>query len=49
MRNRRQRDREMSEDDMREYMARIDREKAEREAEREKQRKAAIVAAVWMD
>ena len=48
MRNRRSRDREMSADELAEYMARIDREKAEREAEREKQRIRAVLA-VWMD
>jgi len=48
MRNRRQRDREMTADEMAEYLARIDREKAEREAEREKQRIRAVLAG-WMD
>ena len=48
MRNRRQRDREMDVDEVREYLDRIDREKAEREAAHEKARIKAILA-VWMD
>lgn len=51
MRNRRPRDREMSVDEIREMQARVERDNALREAERqrEEQRRAAIVAAEWMD
>jgi hypothetical protein len=45
---RKRRDCEMTVEEMREYMARIEREKAEREAEREKARIKAILA-VWED
>ena len=43
---RKRRDCEMTVEEMREYMARIDRERTEREVEREKARIKAILA-VW--
>ena len=51
MRQRKPRDREMTADELAEWQARIDADKARAEAERqrEEQRKAAIVAAEWME
>ena len=51
MRNRRPRDRQLTDDDVREHLDRIAHDNALREAERqrEEQRKAAIVAAEWQD
>ena len=51
MRNRRPRDRQLTADEVREHLDRIDADNALREAERqrEEQRKAAIVAAEWME
>ena len=48
MKHRRPRDRQLTVEEMREQMSRIDREKAERETEREKARIKATLA-VWED
>jgi hypothetical protein len=48
MRNRRQRDREMTEDELREHLARIEAEEAARKAAQEKER-IRMVLAEWMD
>ena len=48
MRQRKPRDREMDTDELREWMARVDAEKAEREEQRQRAKLKAVLAE-WMD